>query len=186
MHGRKIAFELGGDRQEAGTNHAADVPFRNDAVTTARRQIRPRRFSMKRTLLFLLPSLVALPVLGLIIGVASIQAANTNADYSGVAPFVASAVTPNVLMMLDNSASMGYRAVCDGTPNAAVPYNTCPTSSQIYPIGTPAGAPFIATVSFSGLFDSMKCYQYDQPNNRFTETTAKGAEIPSSRQADGM
>ncbi|HEY3197367.1 MAG TPA: hypothetical protein VGJ57_05100 [Nitrospirales bacterium] len=130
---------------------------------------------MKRTLVFLLPSFIVMPVLGLIIGVASIQAANTNADYSGVSPFVASAVTPNVLMMLDNSGSMGYRAVCDGTPNATVPYNACPTSSQIYPIGTAAGAPFIATVTFSGLFDSMKCYQYDQANSRFASTTAKGA-----------
>ena len=54
-------------------------------------------------------------------------------------------------MMLDNSGSMGYRAVCDGTPNATVPYTGCPTSTEIYPIGIAAGAPFIEAVTFSGL-----------------------------------
>ena len=110
---------------------------------------------MKRIIFFLLPSLFALPALGFLLGVTSIQAANTNADYSGVSPFVAAAVTPNVLIMLDNSGSMGYRAVCDNTPNAAAPYTDCPTSSLMYPVATPAGAPFIETVSFSGLFDSL-------------------------------
>ena len=112
---------------------------------------------MKRISLLLLPSLFTLPMLGLILGVTSIQAANTNADYAGVSPFVASTVTPNVLIMLDNSGSMGYRAVCDDTPNAATPYTDCPTSAQMYPVGTPAGAPFIEAVKFSGLFDSLSC-----------------------------
>ncbi len=128
---------------------------------------------MKRISLLLLPSLIVLLLLGMIIGTASIQAANTNVDYAGVPPFVASAVTPNVLMMLDNSGSMGYRAVCDGTPNATMPYTACPTSTEIYPVGTAAGAPFIAAVTFSGLFDTTKCYQYSGSNNRFVETTTK-------------
>src|SRR5438094_7287837 len=144
-------------------------------MITTRSWNRPRSLSMKRITFLLLPSLFALPALCFLLGVTSIEAANTNADYSGVSPFVAAAVTPNVLIMLDNSGSMGYRAVCDNTPNAATPYTDCPTSSLMYPVGTPAGAPFIETVTFSGLFDSLRCYSYDQTNIRFVETTTKGA-----------
>ena len=104
---------------------------------------------MKRISLLLLPSLISLLLLGMIIATASTQAANTNVEYAGVPPFVASAVTPNVLMMLDNSGSMGYRAVCDGTPNATTPYTACPTSSLIYPVGTAAGA-FLAAAAARG------------------------------------
>jgi type IV pilus assembly protein PilY1 len=139
---------------------------------------------MKRISFFLLPSLFALPALAFFLGVTSIEAANTNADYSGVSPFVAAAVTPNVLMMLDNSGSMGYRAVCDDTPNAAAPYTACPTSPLMYPVGTPAGAPYIETVSFPGLFDSMSCYSYDQASTRFVATTTKAVVNTACGSAD--
>src|SRR5438132_2869852 len=153
-------------------------------VITTRSWNRPRSLSMKRITFLLLPPLFALAALGVILGVTSIEAANTNADYAGVSPFVAAAVTPNVLMMLDNSGSMGYRAVCDDTPNAAAPYTACPTSPLMYPVGTPAGAPYIETVTFSGLFGPMSCYTYDQTNKRFAATTTKGAITTACGSAD--
>src|SRR5207302_4689000 len=35
----------------------------------------------------------------------------------GAPLFISTVVTPNVLVILDNSGSMGYRAVCDNTTN---------------------------------------------------------------------
>nr|MBI3612915.1 hypothetical protein [Nitrospirota bacterium] len=201
-----------------------------------------------------------------------------NADYSGVPPFVAAVVTPNVLIMLDNSGSMGYRAYCDGTTNdfftissitrvgttatvtyakghgwsgvagsATMPltvtvsgvttstasnafyngtftpvfvsttkikytmtgtpgstpapgnpqlviasgppttplqaigdpapavYSQCPTATAVYGASAAGndGAPFIETVTFGGLFDSLSCYTYSVSNTRFDVTSAK-------------
>src|SRR5437867_7919373 len=135
---------------------------------------------MKRLVLLLLPSVVVLGVIGIIFWTAPTIAgapnSMTNADYIGTPPFITTIVTPNVLIILDNSGSMGYRAVCDNTTNGAQPYNTaCPTSPDIYPAGTPVGAPFIETVTFTGLFDSLSCYSYDATagNTRFVVTTTK-------------
>src|SRR5437667_11943381 len=76
---------------------------------------------MKRLGLLLLPSVVVLGVIGIVFWTAPTLAglpnSMTNADYSGQPPFIAAGVKPNVLIMLDNSASMGYRAVCDNTAN---------------------------------------------------------------------
>ena len=72
---------------------------------------------MKRLGLLLIPSLVVLLVIAAVLGVNPADAVNTNADYSATPPFVSTVVTPNVLIMLDNSGSMGYRTVCDNTDN---------------------------------------------------------------------
>jgi type IV pilus assembly protein PilY1 len=126
------------------------------------------RFTCARLAFWLLLSMV-----GVILSISPSHGANTNADYAGVSPFVASTVTPNILIMLDNSGSMGYRTVCDETPNPSVPYTACPTAPELYPAGTPAGAPFIETVTFSGLFDALACYTYDQANSRFVQNSTK-------------
>src|SRR5712691_7899418 len=212
---------------------------------------------MKRIGFLLVPTLVVLGVIGIIFWaaptIAGLPNSMTNADYSGTPPFISAVVTPNVLIMLDNSGSMGYRAVCDnttndfftvtsitrvgttatvtygsahgfsalqtinvsgvststasngfyngtftitsiplttppgtkftytmtGTPgsspapgnpqvtdNATPPnpapgvYGQCPTATALYPSGTPAGAPFLETVTFTGMFDSLSCYAY--------------------------
>src|SRR3989454_6209606 len=136
---------------------------------------------MKRLVLLLLPSVVVLGVIGIIFWTAPTIAgapnSMTNADYIGTPPFITTIVSPNVLIILDNSGSMGYRAACDNTTNGGTPYTACPTSPDIYPAGTPAGAPFIETVTFIGLFDSLSCYSYDATagNTRFVVTTTKAA-----------
>jgi type IV pilus assembly protein PilY1 len=80
----------------------------------------------------------------------------TNADYSGAPAFIASLVPPNVLILMDNSGSMGIRAYC-GTPTFAS-NATCTET-------------FAATTSYTGLFDKMKCYTYDATNTRFSVST---------------
>src|SRR5437899_3942882 len=76
---------------------------------------------MKRVGFLLVPSVVVWGVLGIIFWavptIAGLPISMTNADYSGTPPFISTVVTPNVLVMLDNSGSMGYRAVCDNTTN---------------------------------------------------------------------
>src|SRR5439155_5469901 len=145
---------------------------------------------IKRLGFLLLPSMVMLGVIGIVFWTAPTNAglpnSMLNADYSGQPPFISSVVTPNVLIMFDNSASMGFRAVCDNTQNPS-PYNLapidsgvqntggCPTSTLLYPANAPAGAPFIETVTFAGLFDPLSCYSYDATagNTRFVVTTSK-------------
>src|SRR5438309_4779663 len=220
--------------------------------------------TVKRIGFLLVPSVVVWGVLGIIFwaapAIAGLPNSMTNADYSGTPPFIASVVTPNVLIMLDNSGSMGYRAVCDNTTNgfftvtsinkggtgrtatvtygfphmllagssitvsgvtgaanapyngtftiASVPtpttftytmssaptgspapgnpqvvdslgnpppgvYGQCPTATALYPAGTPAGAPFLETVTFNGQFDSLSCYTYDTTNVRFDVSSTK-------------
>src|SRR2546428_2121326 len=95
-------------------------------------------------------SLLILPMVGLFFWTSLLHAANTNSDYAGVSPFVASTVIPNVLILMDNSGSMGYRARCDDTTNqSATNFNQCP-----------GGGLFDETTAVSGLFDSMACYAY--------------------------
>src|SRR2546425_9111668 len=115
-------------------------------------------------------------MLGILFGVNPVDAVVSNADYSGAPPYIATIVAPNVLIMLDNSGSMGFRALCNDTPNLNQPYTACPTAPEIYGAGTTfVGAPFVETVSFTGLFDSLSCYTYDVTagNTRFVVTTTK-------------
>src|SRR2546428_5524648 len=115
-------------------------------------------------------------MLGILFGVNPVDAVVSNADYSGAPPYIATIVAPNVLIMLDNSGSMGFRALCNDTPNLNQPYTACPTAPEIYGAGTTfVGAPFVETVSFTGLFDSLSCYTYDVTAGtcRFVVTTTK-------------
>src|SRR5439155_12287199 len=155
---------------------------------------------MKRLGFLLLPSMVMLGVIGIVFWTAPTNAglpnSMLNADYSGQPPFISSVVTPNVLIMFDNSASMGFRAVCDNTQNPS-PYNQapidsgvqntggCPTSTLLYPANTPAGAPFIETVTFNGVFDPLSCYSYDATagNTRFYADTTVGVSPDYHRAA---
>src|SRR5438445_11233673 len=77
--------------------------------------------AMRRIGFLLLPLVVVLGVIGIIFWaaptIAGLPNTMTNADYSGLPPFISTVVTPNVLIMLDNSGSMGFRAVCDNTTN---------------------------------------------------------------------
>ncbi|TLY21477.1 MAG: hypothetical protein E6K68_06055 [Nitrospirae bacterium] len=76
---------------------------------------------MRRIGFLLLPLVVVLGVIGIIFWaaptIAGLPNTMTNADYSGLPPFISTVVTPNVLIMLDNSGSMGFRAVCNDTTN---------------------------------------------------------------------
>src|SRR2546425_7583765 len=98
---------------------------------------------MKRLGLLLLPSVVVLGMIWIVFWANPTFAvpppppppppkSAANADYIPTPPFLRTFVPPNVLIMLDNSGSMGDRAGCDGTDNGSRPYTACPTSPQIY------------------------------------------------------
>jgi type IV pilus assembly protein PilY1 len=93
-----------------------------------------------------------------------------NADYAAVPPFLASDVTPNVLILMDNSGSMGYRAACDDSTNQSAPlFNLCP-----------GGGAFSESTTYTGLFDSLACYTYDAGNTRFVQSGAAKALISTA------
>src|SRR3990172_5989998 len=73
--------------------------------------------------------------------------AQTNADYNSAPPFIATAIKPNVLIVLDNSGSM-----CDQAYTGS--YDTSGFANGYY----------------YGYFDGSKNYKYTN-NNRWEETT---------------
>ena len=98
-------------------------------------------------------------------------------QYYAVPPFVSDQAAPNILLLLDNSGSMGGRA-CDAT--------WCGIHSDL--TLTPVNQDFVASSSYSGIFDSRTCYTYDAVNTRFTVSIVRGAVstvCPSNTQWDG-
>jgi type IV pilus assembly protein PilY1 len=90
----------------------------------------------------------------------------SNADYSGVPPFVSAVTTPNILLLLDNSGSMADTA-CD------------PSNCGVHSDGTttPVVQTYVNSTKYTGFFDSLKCYTYDSTagNTRFVEAAAKAS-----------
>ena len=89
--------------------------------------------------------------------------AQTNSSYTAVPPFASTFTTPNVLILLDNSGSMGRRANCEFSTGSD--FKPCPK--------------FDETATYGGLFNTMLCYTYDAADAsgpRF-ETSSKKATI---------
>jgi type IV pilus assembly protein PilY1 len=101
----------------------------------------------------------------------SLWSANLSTDYTGVPPYVSNVVTPNILMLLDNSESMRVRAYCD--PNGCPPL----------PDGNVDIAPewkdlFDPATRYTGYFNPMRCYTYRNGtwNNDTTDATNRFAD----------
>ncbi len=90
--------------------------------------------------------------------------AQTMDQYYAVPPFVSDQVAPNILLVLDNSGSMGRRA-CDATWCGIHSGGTL----------TPVSQYFVADSTYSGYFNSLSCYTYDATNTRFVAGSAKVA-----------
>ncbi len=107
-------------------------------------------------------AVLALVLTGALLGPAEVRA-QSNADYTSTPPFISSVVTPNILILMDNSGSMTNRA-CESSSCGKLPDGSTSTVTT-----------FVATTTYSGLFDSMKCYTYDGTNTRFAVSTTKAA-----------
>src|SRR5688572_5542090 len=93
----------------------------------------------------------ALSLASLILGSTEANA-QAMADYTAYPPFVgANAVPPNILLLLDNSGSMN---------------------------GMAFGAAFDQNQTYSGLFDSLECYDYGS-NKFLPDATANPATLGS-------
>src|SRR5438270_10267386 len=106
---------------------------------------------MRHRIIRILLMLAVLSSLTLAGPLPSLWSANLSTDYTGVPPYISDAVTPNVLMLMDNSLSMQERANCD--PHDCVPK---PDGSST---DTGTGR-FLYTRSYSGYFDSTRCCTY--------------------------
>ncbi|MBV6468526.1 MAG: hypothetical protein NBKEAIPA_00392 [Nitrospirae bacterium] len=91
------------------------------------------------------------------------EGAVSNADYTAVPPFVSSATTPNIIVVMDNSGSMSNRA-CESTSCGTLADGSTSTTTT-----------FTDTTRYSGYFDSLRCYLYDTADTRFEEGAAKTA-----------
>ena len=79
--------------------------------------------------------------------------AQAMADYTAMPPFIATAVPPNVLLLMDNSGSM---------LNSAYHHS---------------GEAYVATKSYNGYFDPTQCYSYG--SSRFTPGGSRAATAPT-------
>ena len=128
---------------------------------------------MNRRTIAILASLVA-AVTG-IVTAPTHSAAQSNADYTAQPQFISNVVTPNIILIMDNSGSMSGL--------------TCDFSNPADGDCSDAGdRPFNNTTVFSGYFDSLLCYTYDSGGDaRFEPATAKAtlATACSNTQWDG-
>jgi len=100
----------------------------------------------------------------------------TNAQYAAVPPFVSANAAPNVLLLIDNSGSMGNRGCestscgkrADGTTSVQVDF----CMANVAPCATGAGT---QPTTYSGYFDSLQCYVYDVANTRFVANSTKAS-----------
>ncbi len=102
---------------------------------------------MKRTMI----ALLAVMGLWMPFGLGDTSAQVSNSTYTAIPPFANQNATPNVLILLDNSGSMGRRANCQFSTGSDG--DACPA--------------FVETTLYGGLFDTMTCYTYDATDTRF-------------------
>ena len=128
---------------------------------------------MNRRTIAILASLVV-TVTGMVLA-SNDSDAQVNADYTAQPQFISNVVTPNIILLMDNSGSMSGLA-CDFSNPAD---GDC----------TDAGdRPFSNATNFSGYFDPLLCYTYDSgADARFEPATAKAtlATACSNTEWDG-
>ena len=101
-------------------------------------------------------------------------------DYCIVPPFIQEIAKPNLLMVLDNSASMydlayddrGYKRCSTTTAQTCAVSTDCPSGETCTTVRNPYycfDETFRASISYVGYFDPAKNYQYDFSSSRFQE-----------------
>lgn len=99
--------------------------------------------------------------------------AQTLDDYSSIPPFLAAPVTPNVLLLVDNSGSMNNCAYSDKV-DTGLGDDDCQASS-----GTNLSDQYLAAMTYYGYFESDRCYSY--ASSKFSPIGSK----PCSDSWDG-
>ncbi len=84
----------------------------------------------------------------------AVASAQTMSDYKAEPEFIAEAVPPNIVMLMDNSGSMNSLAY--GILNSG---------------GSPV-TPFDPNKDYNGIFDPLKCYQYSSSGDKFLPSSS--------------
>jgi type IV pilus assembly protein PilY1 len=114
---------------------------------------------MNRRTIAILASLI-MAVTGIVMA-PNDSGAQSNADYTAQPQFISNVVTPNIILLMDNSGSMSG-LTCDFSTPAD---GDC---------ADPGDRPFNNTTTFSGYFDPLLCYTYDNgADARFEPATVK-------------
>ena len=128
---------------------------------------------MNRRTIAMLASLVV-AVMGIMMAPTH-SAAQVNADYTAQPQFISNVVTPNIILLMDNSGSMSG-LTCDFSNPAD---GDCADAGD---------RPFSSATNFSGYFDPLLCYIYDNGGDaRFEPATVKAtlATACSDTEWDG-
>ena len=128
---------------------------------------------MNRRTIAILASLVV-AVTGIMMA-PNYSAAQVNADYTAQPQFISNVVTPNIILIMDNSGSMSG-LTCDFSN---------PADGDCADVGD---RPFSNATNFSGYFDPLLCYTYDAgADARFEPATVKAtlATACSTTEWDG-
>jgi type IV pilus assembly protein PilY1 len=91
--------------------------------------------------------------------------AQTLDDYSSIPPFLAAPVTPNVLLLVDNSGSMNNCAYSDKVDTGSGADNCRATT------GTDLSDQYLSTTTYYGYFESGRCYSY--ASSKFSASSSK-------------
>jgi type IV pilus assembly protein PilY1 len=126
---------------------------------------------MKR-LIFLIMLGIAVLMSGPFVPETMATSPTTILDYTAVPPFVGNAVTPNVLLLLDNSGSMNQSAY-HFSANSGNAYG--PAELEKYVAATEYGGYFVPRITIGPDDIRTLCYSYG--SNRFTSGGA-GAAVP--------
>ncbi|MDH4230843.1 MAG: pilus assembly protein PilY, partial [Nitrospirota bacterium] len=94
-------------------------------------------------------------------------------DYCVTPPFIVGGVTPNLLMLIDNSASMYDLAYIAGSTSATLPTYSCGGTVGDTQISFCFDTTYNNSYSYAGYFDKDKYYRYN-------ETPADNASTPGS------
>jgi|CXWL01.1.fsa_nt_gi type IV pilus assembly protein PilY1 len=89
--------------------------------------------------------------------------AQSNADYAAQPQFISNVVSPNILIIMDNSGSMSNRA-CESSSCGVLSSGATSTVTT-----------FVATTRYNGFADPLRCYVWDATDKRFENGAVKAA-----------
>lgn len=127
----------------------------------------------------ILNHIIGCVAISMMLAVGSVQAATMN-DYCIVPPFIQEIAKPNLLMIIDNSASMydlayddkGYKRCSTTTTTTCAVNADCPSGETCTLLRNPYycfDETFSTASSYVGYFDPAKNYQFNFSTNRFQE-----------------
>lgn len=143
--------------------------------------------------------IIGVPLLTLFLGiVGQVFAADTMNDYSITPPFIQETIKPNMLFMIDNSASMyDLSYVDEGRKTCSTTLTTYCTKNSDCPGGETCSnflrepyycydQTYRSGKTYIGNFDPAKLYQYSTANSQFEETATFSCTAGAGQEAKSI